>query len=369
MPLRRGKPKPWAFSGLFLPSLAWELNVEEIPLRELEADTKTGTLIRHMRRRQGQPSADLLRPQLRSSLKQAPLSQQKEVMTRALDGNAAALETVEHMGMWECVCAGGLTAWPHPLEYARLEALSVDADKALSQHDFPTASELVRTCPELKLFWSDAALHALAASTSAKDTLAPRLAAYLELQMYCLALTSVKKLYAKPQVFTEGEFDPVIQPDGLPGKHLMRFLLRYYRQSSQKGLLDAAASCVCVCDGDDDQLPSTVTLKRWFSGQIFPPQNAVAPLLLALIKATHGHTLTSPSNTDLSTRDPKRLFLAARRVNSTVKLAGVLLNEAQNRHLLGAETGGQWAVGAYQRWVGYWQKATASQPPHALPPS
>lgn len=199
MAIRRGRPKPWSFSGLFLPSMEWEFNVEEIPMRMLEEDPHFGTPMRHLRRKAGRPPEPALLQQMKRALAALPTCEARNVFIAAFDGDPDAMATLQQMRPWELFTAAPVRPnMPHPLEYARIERFCRVADEAVQAGDYRGAAVAISAKDELRIFWSDEALDALATSQTLAETVLPRLAAYLELQMSCLARTSVMEHFASP---------------------------------------------------------------------------------------------------------------------------------------------------------------------------
>lgn len=365
MAIRRGRPKPWSFSGLFLPSMEWEFNVEEIPMRMLEEDPHFGTPMRHLRRKTGKPPESMLLLQMKHAFERIPDSEVKQAFVAAFDGDPDAMATLQHMRPWDLFTAApGRPNQPHPLEYARIESLCRVADEALQAGNYRRAADAVLSQEELRSFWSDEALEALAASRTLAETVLPRLAAYLELQMSCLARVSVMEHFASPLTWACGEFAPVIQDDGRPGRHFMRYCLGLTRAKTQAAFMEIVADA----SEADGRLPEIATIKRWFSGCVFPPEASITPVIHALMRWITAQGQHAVAVDAIPERYLMRLFFAARRTKSAQDLAQLLLKVPSGSALLGADAAGPWAVDSYRRWVAHWQAVPASGPTQARQP-
>lgn len=351
----RGRPKPRSFSGLFLPNMEWEFRVQEIPMRALEEDPVFGTPMRHLRRKSGGPPAGVLLRQFKTAFEKHPAPEARSRFVAAFDGDPNAVAEIESMRPWEVYCLGQ-GSLPYSAEYARIEKLCLAADKALFAGDYRSAATAVSLQPELRLFWRDEALDALAGAATLAETVPARLAAYLELQMSCLAKVSQIGEDASPVTWTDGEFFPVVQPDGQPGRHYMRNCMQIARVKSQGAFLAVIGDFA----HSNDRLPETATLKRWCSGKVFPPLASISPVgraLLELVRARENSSIAAGSEPE---RCPGRLFSAARRTNAALEIAKLLVKSPAGAVLLGSEDAGKWAADSYQRWVKHWRDSPAS---------
>lgn len=118
----------------------------------------------------------------------------------------------------------------------------------------------------------------------------------------------------------------------------------------------------------DDRLPEIATIKRWFSGAVFPPEASITPVILALMRWRTMQKQPAVAVDAIPERSLMRLFFAARRTKSAQDLAQLLLTVPSGSALLGAEAAGPWAVASYRRWVAHWPAVPASRPTQAQQP-
>jgi hypothetical protein len=353
----KGRPVQLAFSGLFLPSFEWEMKAEETPMRDLEHDPAFGTLFRNVRRRDLSEQNISTLESIRSKLETRRENPLAVDLLAALDGCQEAIARLNTAGEW-ALAAGGFGDSGHVVfaEYVRLEALSAAATRAVRVNDFQGAAACVCDCPELRIFWRHGSLDRLAAAETAEASLFPRLVAYLEVQMSCLAKFSLSG--GKPAMAQRlaGPFEQLLRDrPAAPGGQWIRCLQHIAGTGSMAKLLELAIS-----DGSSgDDLPSEATFKRWCSGAVFPPEDHVVSLVEAVARATR-------STVDFETkrRALEDQFVFARRVNAALQFASLIVkpteaDEGINPHL-GAESPIAWAQASFQHWVDHWRQASAS---------
>jgi len=348
MALKRGRPKRWSFSGLFLPSLHWELSIEEQPMREFEEHPTVGTFFRNVRRfaavgdqrkALAKASSDFLQMQ------QSPL---RDDLLAAFAGDRDAEQRVAEVGHWQMFLAGaGRRSWVYLAEeFSRVESFCIAADEALGRGDLVGAASEVAQQTEVACFWRHGSLERLANSVTLEHSLVPRLVAYLELQMSCVVMASVTE---SRSVNVGAELVcRLLDGRRRPGANFMRYLLEVVGVRTQAELLNFAAGHL----GEGEKLPSEATTKRWFSGAIFPSAAQIKPLALAVARGSP----STHSEADLTV-----MFWCARRAAAAMALAAMLHDRIGAPRVLGAEDGHAWAEAALSHWKTRWYPKATSE--------
>ncbi len=348
MSLKRGRPKRMSFSGLFLPSLEWELSIEEQPMREFEEHPTAGTLFRNVRRFASVGDQRKALAKAASVIGQMPPSPLRDDLLTALAGDQDAEQRVAALGPWRMFLAGAGPSSSVYLakEFTRVETLCVAADEALGRCDLAGAAKAVAQQPEAVAFWRHGSLEQLASSTTLEQSLIPRLVAYLELQMSCVAMASA--LESRSVLAGEELVRRLLVGRRRPGANFMRYLLDVVGARTQAELLNFAAGHL----GDGEALPSEATTKRWFSGAVFPPAARIRPLALAVARG---------SKSSAAEGELRLLFWCARRANSAMVWAAMLHERVGASRVLGAEDIHQWAEAAYGHWMTRWRNRSTSE--------
>lgn len=128
----------------------------------------------------------------------------------------------------------------------------------------------------------------------------------------------------------------------------MRYLLEIVGARTQAELLNFVAERI----GQDDELPSEATTKRWFSGATFPKAASVKPLALAVARA---------SSATHAEAELTLMFWCARRANAALALAELVHARFGAPVVLGAEDEHSWAEDALSRWMTRWQTTKVSE--------
>ena len=280
----RGRPTPYAFHGLFLPSIAWEMKVEGIAWHRMETEPgEVGTLFRNMRRKD--VSVRQMAANLRAIIQSLdPHNDQARALCEAcvdalsgeavLSDAAADLAMTRMPGLWGSFVSGMRDEedWPTPFmkAYVEIERLSTAADAALAAGRFAEAASLVKDTPALRRYWPDGQLELLACATTAQETLGARLHAWLQLQLSVVAERATCSRVAMEAQELCGAYATLLDGDVLaPGARWL---------SAAKHLAGAGTLVQLrrqlMADGTDPQaLPSEATIKRWSRGSLFPQRS------------------------------------------------------------------------------------------------
>lgn len=280
----RGRPKPHAFCGLFLPSIEWEMKMEGFPWHQMETEPgAVGTLFRNMRRKDVSPRTFVTN--LRDAIQAlGPCNDQAralcEVLADALSGEevlsdaAADLALTCMPGLWGSFVAGMCDDgdWPTPFmkAYAEIERLSPEVDAALAAGEFAATASLVRSKPALRRYWSDGQLEVLACATTAQETLGARLHAWLQLQLSVVAARATCSNGSIEAQQLCGAYATLLDGGVLaPGA---RWLSAAKRLAGARTLVQLRTQL--TADGTDPRaLPSEATVKRWSRGSLFPQRS------------------------------------------------------------------------------------------------
>ncbi len=277
----RGRPTKLAFSGLFLPSIEWEMKIEGLRLHEMEAAPgDVGTLFRHLRRRD--VSVSRIAKLALSAVQQRPLESDKAkafaetvgaVMQSGtrLSDQAADRITANLPGPWGCFLLGMRDDAEFPTvfmkKYVETEAASKEADASLALGDFATTAALVRSHPVLRFYWCEEDLDTLARAQNLSETLRPRLHAWLQLQLSIVAQGAVRNPESVQAQELCGNWMELLADDlVLPGKHWLRMAKELIGAKS----LPKLHQQLLLNGTDPKTLPSNATIKRWSRGVIFP---------------------------------------------------------------------------------------------------
>lgn len=355
-----GRPTAVSFSGVFLPSVDWELKVEGAPWRSLEADPEHGSLIRSLRRNTTGRLTPAHAAAIDRMLRKSPERESVRIFQAAIAGDEVAVEATLSWGPWRTFALGiDFRTKPHVGAYVELERKLLAADTALSMGDFPAVAELLAQDAELRPYWSDSVLDALKRAERLEDTILPRLMAYLELQISCIARAACSDRFATP---SEG----VVQLEALlelrdlrPGQQLMRWLRQYVGVKSLSALLRIAE------DGDPGAwLPSEATFKRWCSGEVFPPVDRMRAFVDALLQGTSVERSSKKSVGELDVDAIGAVYWATRRMEHAVSwlryLEPIPGGVQRLLQLYGHDndnTSQSWVWSSYRRWSTHWRNA------------
>lgn len=318
-------------------------------MRQFEEHARAGTFFRNMRRLSDIEGKLRSLKQISTIFREMEPSVLRDDMLAALSGDPAAERRVQAVGPWQMFLAGsGRSSWVHLAEeYARVERLCLASDTALGLCDYRRVARAVAKQREVRIFWRHGSLERLALAQTPEQTLVPRLVAYLELQMSCLAMLSTAGGQLGHSEDSNGEFSRLFETTRWPGSNYMRCLLVVSGARTQTELLDLAAEHL----GAGEELPSVATVKRWFGGSHFPPAKNIKALALAISRSKSAPSVEV---------NLERLFWGARRANASMRLAGILHDRLGARTVLGAEDVHEWAASSYAHWMTHWRSQSAS---------
>ena len=351
----KGRPAKLGFSGLFLPCIEWEMKLEEIPWRDLEDCPKVGTLMRNARRQDTAPDALKLEAMITKMASGDQLaSPQLQLLLHALHADDIALRQVEQLGAWSCFVLGQRETFSaFSKAYSELEPACARVNEILAAGKFADAASEVMNTAEISIFWRHRAAEFLAKAQSVEQTLAPRLKAWLELQMSVLAKVSLTNEIAKASQCLCGSFRNMLT--GSPAKP-GKIIMRHFQQFSGLGSLaslKAAVADLCV----ELQFPSDATFNRWCSGSIFPAQKRFEPFLRAA-----GHLGADKLQGQSYEQLLFAQFYVARRFTAVLAIADLWRRSggtSVEKHL-GASTPSQWAVESFDHWQQHWREMLSS---------
>lgn len=288
----RGRPKKVEFSGLFLPSIAWEKKMGGLPpieFEELPGDV--GTMFRHARRKDVSTRrfADFLQELLKHPLLIAKTEPFLEALVQP-DGQISdqvANQILEVLpGDWGCYLLGMRDdpdfPTAHMRRYREVEVHSKAADAALAVGDFGRTADIVCDHPNLRIYWRDEVLSALAQARDLGETLRPRLRAWLQLQISILAERAVRNAETLQAQQITGSWEFLMTGDRIqPGKHWVGMVKRLVGARSVPDLLRQLQSNITNVEA----LPSEITVKRWGSGSVLPPFNETLQVFIERVGA------------------------------------------------------------------------------------
>jgi len=365
----RGRPKRESFFGLFLPSVEWEYKIEEIPLRKLEDELAFGTIARNVRRKDVDLDAPRQKAGLRRALEKAQGKPGSELLLAATNEDRRATEAILSMGPWASVAMTlGDAGWMQVKEYARLEPLCAGANEALAASDLELAALQVDACPALRVYWRHDGLERLADSGSMEASVVPRLAAYLELQIACLARIAVEDEEGLRSQSLLGSFDQLLEDRfSTPGAALMVRIRLYADAKSRARLMDQAISGLEPMvrlgkpGAEQLELPSEKTLNRWFAGEIFPGECRLWPLVMAVVRHKHPSPADASEAAKREAQSILTLFRVARRFDSALEWAGRFGQGALMKALLHAGDQREWVQNSFDHWKSHWRNCAASE--------
>lgn len=288
----RGRPKPVAFSGLFLPSYEWEMKIEGVPVHEMEhAAGERGTLLRYLRRqdashrRIAELAISSLRALAKTNSKVAIHLEAFEALAKSdapLTDEVADRLAATLPGYWGCFSAGARLNPARSLlfisTYVEIEQASVVADAALASGDYGATAEIVRADPTLQIFWCEESLQRLASAQDLRQTLSARLHAWVQLQLCVIAQASIFEADAAQALTLCGTAEKLLGgAQVLPGVQWLKMAKQLTGASSLTNVREQL-----LRDGTvHDSLPSEATIKRWSRGSVFPQQT---PALQVFVK-------------------------------------------------------------------------------------
>ena len=351
----KGRPTKVGFSGLFLPSIEWEMKLDEIPWRELEDCPKLGTLMRNARRQDTIPNVVKMKAAFRNlCFGDEFASVQSHSLLRALDGDETALLQVEKMGFWSWFTLGQTEPFSaFSKTYVALEPACALANALLASGQFVDAASEVKKSAEISIYWRHGSLDSLARAQSVEQTLAPRLKAWLELQMSILAKVSLTNEIAVESESRCGPFMKMLTGSpAKPGKTMMQHIQQFAGLGSLAKLKDATSN-FCA----ERQFPSDATFNRWCSGGIFPSHKRLEPFLHAVAQLNSAKCQGKPGGQLLFAQ-----FYVARRFTAVLGMAELWCRAgtgAVEQHL-GASSPSHWAVESFDHWQRHWREMLTS---------
>lgn len=322
--LTPGRPTAYQFQGLFLPSIEWEMKSEGFPWHELENEpNELGTLIRNLRRQDVDPTGSLLKV-LPIIQKMMPPSTavQFEALARAVEEGSVTDEMLAKMpGKWASFRMGAAKdKSPYLDEYVQIEDQCQGADTALHEGNYRRASELVRSIPSLRQYWSEEALQDLASATTINEALRPRLQAWLQLQVDVLAKWSMREPRALQTQHHCGNFAYLLtdlrdDDSAAPGALWLRAMIRLTKAKSLAEMIEQVRNETLHSD-----LPSEATIKRWSRASMFPVQS---PKLENFVERVSRRAVIADSNLNHSEVFESAMWYhwAARRFDSMLWFA------------------------------------------------
>ncbi|MCD2514592.1 hypothetical protein [Comamonas endophytica] len=182
-----------------------------------------------------------------------------------------------------------------------------------------------------------------------EQTLAPRLKAWLELQMSILAKVSLTNGIAIASQGICGSFrNMLIGSPAKPGQTMLRHFQHFACLGSLAKLKDAVAD-LCA----EPQFPSDATFIRWCSGSIFPAQKRFEPFLQALAQLGAEQFLGQSGEQLLFAQ-----FYVARRFTAVLAMADLwrCADVIATEKYVGAASPSQWAVESFEHWQHHWRE-------------
>lgn len=342
----RGRPKRCEFTGIFLPSVEWEMAIEGQPWHELESHPgSVGTLFRHCRREDvslGQMlktmrcAIDELEPRTEAAgqLVQVFKAQISDLLANP-DGALQQREAIHDKWKWFLSGVAPDEHFPTYFmrRYVEVESASMDAAAAFSRGKYQRAAELIAATPSLQLFWRPQDLDALALAQSVDETKHLRLRAWLELQLSIVAdraMTSAPSTQAQRLC---GAWSDLLAGEVLqPGKHWLRRAKELAGAASLSDLLQQLTAAGTATAS----LPSEATIKRWSSGSVFPPvHHALGAFATRVAERAH---VRRPSLSSEHARDALvRTYSAANRfrhVGIAAEVLGLAPQEVRQSYLV-----------------------------------
>lgn len=325
------------FSGLFLPSVEWEMKAEGFPWHEMESEPGDfGTLARNLRRRDVSPQR--LMKQAIEALKALGQDNERAItFANALEAglHAGALESNEIAdrisgelpGLWGCFIAGIREEPTYPTAFMRayveIELASKRADAALVVGDFRNAAALVRADPMLNLFWRNHDLDVLATAQTERETLRPRLHAWLQLQLSVVARQAVRHPGAIQAQELCGKYSDLLTGHQIqPGVSWLRMAKRLAGAASLAQLREQ----LLLNSTDPASLPSEATFKRWNRGIIFPQRTDQLRTFIERV-AARGHIYRPVLAANKICDALVRMYVTAHRLNHVGFFASLLWQE------------------------------------------
>ena len=266
-----------------------------------------------------------------------------------MEGDDSALRQLIQLGLWNCFILGQKESFSvFTKTYAELEPACGTASELLASGRFVDAASEVTKNPEISIFWRHGALDSFATAQSLEQTLAPRLKAWLELQMSVLAKVSLTNEFAIASQNMCGLFaNMLLGSPAKPGKTMMRHF-QHFAGLESLAKLKAATSNLCA----EQHFPSDATFNRWCSGSIFPAQKRLEPFLQAIGQLGSAQLPGKPGEQLLWTQ-----FYVARRFTAVLGMADLFCHTgtaAAEQHL-GAPSATHWAVESFAHWQRHWR--------------
>lgn len=326
----KGRPNRVAFSGLFLPSVQWEMKIEGVPLHELEyAAGGVGTLMRHVRRKDVSPGriVELVLKAMQDAkvdCKSHPIALALEQAKGALSERGADQILASLPGDWECFLSGmqDESGFPSAFmkRYVEIERNSREADAALNAGEFARAAVLVYGNPNLCSYWRDEDLESLAQASDLAESLRPRLRAWLQLQLSILAERAVRSVELVEAQKICGSWEGLMAGECVqPGRHWIRMVKDLAGAKSLPDLLRQLQRGI----PDVTFLPSEITLKRWSSGSVFPPFDDALKIFVERV-AERAHVHQPSLDKDRASVAVLKTHAAANRIYHLSSMAAVL---------------------------------------------
>ncbi|WP_139313419.1 hypothetical protein [Rhodoferax antarcticus] len=322
VPLRhktRGRPTPYQFQGLFLPSIQWEMKTEGVPWHEMENEpNELGSLFRNLRRQDVDPTSSLtnLLPIIQAKMQPNSAAEFKSAVQAVRDGAFTDDLLMQMPGNWACFRMGAdKLQSPYFDEYVTIETEVKAADVALDEGNYQRAAELVQSNANLRQYWSDENLRNLASATTPNATLSPRLQAWLQLQVSVLAKWAMRESVALQAQQNCGSLEHLLnalRDDGsaAPGAMWLRAMVRLTKAHSIAEALRLVRNETLVED-----LPSEATIKRWSRGSLFPVASEKLEKFIRRVSLRAGIADPNLNHAEVF-ESAQRYYWAARRFDS-----------------------------------------------------
>lgn len=354
-----GRPKKYAFSGLFLPDVQWELAMQghEGFFRKMEEDPTIGTLLTNLRRKRSNPNPQKLRSTLEKYNEKIKIfTQSKQPFKQfisALNGNESARNELEKLGYWETFALAQRDDPIIPfLEYTRIEKACKRADDFLHSSDFQKLADEIHSNPEISIFWSHRNIDLISGAIAEDQTLSSRLAAFLQLQVYILAKQSLAPNVVEIQDRC-GSLENLLKSPQ-PGATLFKILLASTNLNSRQ-FLDRIAT---VGDRVD-------TVENWMKGKNFPPLNKRNhKLIFDSIPEIIHEGMDRKFPMEQLQNACETLYFIARRLNEIHFLIAKIQEKSQSAcdFFLDHKSASEWLLDSYRTHLGRITAANDSDP-------
>lgn len=190
---------------------------------------------------------------------------------KALDGDVAALNTVQSLGLWEVFlydqwAVSGVKLSPQAAFVLDIERASKEPERLARLRDFEAAAEALATHPVMRQFMWPEALRIFSSTTEPAHLLPVRASVALEIRLSLIALIDVT-VTRDAGTPTVSYFSCLIPSDELSDMNPTSLFFRWFRDKAGAATIEALLAKNKSGKGG---IANTTTLKRWSNGSHQP---------------------------------------------------------------------------------------------------